>query len=496
MRKLKRFASRVPWARLFVLLILSLACCFATAIEPQTNPEYDGGALRKANSLSDVTAGTARTNLDVYSKDESDALAAQGTLRYYLQEASSGLATDGKGIELAATSPVTLASESPTLGTTIALLDQWITATGTPAVTMLDSGVYEVIGYFSKSGLPTVTLIYELWVVRTDGSAGELIASSSIITLPTGTVTQSRDIANITVSSAVTILATDRLLLKLYGYQSAAPATAFAIWYGGAVSSYFGVSISPRNFLRTDGSNPNTAATVRTNLGLGTLSTQAADNAAITGGVATLTALDCDDVDGVDVSAASAAVTAHLASSTNPHGTTLRQTGVSTLAGASFTASVALNDNYISGDGGNEGFKVSPSGTGYYKGFNTGATLWSVGATTGTVATFTVATWSLTANTYCGTIFVEVVGSNVTGQSERWAGEFSLVSNGSAITVTPSDTITGSTTSTISTMADVTFTIDKSGTSCSLLMYMASANARYMITTRYAGYGMNLISVP
>lgn len=304
-----------------IVLVLALFSTLWLMGAGGTKFGYD--ALRKDLNLSDLRdASTSRTNLDVYSKTETDNLAAQSTLRYYFQEINSGLSTASKDLELFATSPVAVqASEAITLGTSNALLDQWITATNTPNLTTLVSGYYEIEGYLSKTGAGTAYVIPELWFFSTDGATGTFIASGATVTI-TGVVSATLYSSRISVPTAVSVGVTDRLVVKLYGYRSGV--AGLTIWYGGVTDSFFGVPISPRNFLRTDGSNGTSgiitnigglsSTTIRAEIdadvataqasvdahiasngaevhGLGTMSTQSASAVSITSGTASLTSL-------------------------------------------------------------------------------------------------------------------------------------------------------------------------------------------------------------
>lgn len=196
-----------------------------------------------------VLASEARTNIDVYSKSESDAMVAQSNLRYYFTESSSDVA----GFEAFAVSPVVAqASEAITLGTSNALLDQWITPPNKPNITTLLSGVYEASGYLSKTGAGSMYMTLEFWVYDSVGSPKFLVASSAPFVF-SGVVVQQLVSPRFSAAAASTILATDRLAVKLYGYRSGVAAATF--WYGGVSDGYFSVVISPRNYARTDGSN-------------------------------------------------------------------------------------------------------------------------------------------------------------------------------------------------------------------------------------------------
>lgn len=236
-----------------LILLLALLCCaaLATADQPMFAPR-DPGAARTGDldDLSGVTnASTARSNLDVYSKTETDALAAQSSLRYYFDETSSDIV----GYESFATSPVLIqASEALALGTTLALLDTWITPPNTPNLTTLVTGEYEVEGYMSKSGAGTAYTIMELWSRNLAGTE-TFIASSTQSSLVGVVSSPQLGVLRFSVGTAVTLADTDRLVVKLYGYRSGV--AALTLWYGGATSAFFGVPISPRNFMRIDGSN-------------------------------------------------------------------------------------------------------------------------------------------------------------------------------------------------------------------------------------------------
>lgn len=242
-----------------LILLMALLCCaaLATADQPMFAPR-DPGAARTGDldDLSGVTdAATARSNLDVYSKTESDELAAQSTLRYYFKEENS----DVEGYEAFATAPMLIQASDPiTLTTSLALIDAWITPQNTPHLTTLVSGIYEVEGYMSKTGNGTAYTIMELWSRNTEGTE-TFIASSTTSTLTGVIASPVLGILRFSVTEPVELAATDRLVVKLYGYRGAVTA-GLVLWYGGATSAFFGVPISPRNFLRLDGSNAGAAA--------------------------------------------------------------------------------------------------------------------------------------------------------------------------------------------------------------------------------------------
>jgi len=306
---------------IFFLFLGAIAFClpdlFGYSVEADKN--FDWGANRKSKNLSDVASATvARENLDVYSRTESDALAAQSTLRYSFTETNSDIATDSVTYEYMATSSSAIqASESLSLALTNSLLDAWVTPAGTPNLDKLVAGKYEVEFYFSKTGPGTANLYTELWGFAADGATGTIVASSAV-TILSGTIDKQLSISRITLLMDAQMLHSDRLALKLYGYRSGV--ASITIWYGGTTDSFFGVPISPRNFLRVDGSNADTAAEVRTNIGLGSMSTQNADTVAITGGVATLTGLEMN------------------------------------------AGNIDLNGNYLSGDGDSEGISIDIDG--------------------------------------------------------------------------------------------------------------------------------------
>ena len=205
--------------------------------------------LAEGGSGSGSAAG-ARTNFDVYSKEETDNLAAQSTLRYYLQD----VASDIGGYEGFATAPIIVqASEAmAAIGTTYTLLDQpHLTPLGTPNITTLVSGVYEVTDYYSKTGGGDITLAYEFWIRNLAGT--ERFVATSSATLLQGTLTKYQVNSDIVVSVATTTASTDRLVLKAYALRTSA--ATLTRWYGDATSGFFGVLISPRNFARTDLSN-------------------------------------------------------------------------------------------------------------------------------------------------------------------------------------------------------------------------------------------------
>jgi hypothetical protein len=245
---MKRFIS--------TLLLVALAgSVFAST--PAPSP-FDPTAARK--TLSNVVPATGRAALDVYSKEESDALAAQSTLRYYFNEASSDIA----GFEAFATSPVAVqAGEAKTLGTSIALVDQWITPVNTPNLTTLVSGIYEMEMYFSTTGAGSAYIVPELWIYTAAGAEKQHVATDSVKII-SGAQTKDLQTFRFSVPAAVSLASTDRLVVKLYAYR--AGVQSLVIWYGGATDAFFGVPISPRNFLRTDGSNPSDLATVKNNL--------------------------------------------------------------------------------------------------------------------------------------------------------------------------------------------------------------------------------------
>jgi len=202
-----------------------------------------------ASSANFSDTSTTRTNLDVYSKAESDNLAAQSALRYYFNEPASDIAS----FESFATAPVSVqASETWVIQTTSTLVDQWVTPVGTPHLTTLVTGVYEVVGYMSKTGPGTIYTTMELWSCATDGSSPSFIATSSSSSI-SGTVDKAVGIVNFTLSIPVSLVDTNRLIVKLYAYRVGVG--GLTLWYGGNTNAYFGVPISPRNFMRVDGSN-------------------------------------------------------------------------------------------------------------------------------------------------------------------------------------------------------------------------------------------------
>lgn len=209
-----------------------------------------------------VASSSVRTDLDVYSRDEVDALTAQSTLRYYFDETSSDIV----GYESFATSPVMVqASDAITLTTSLAQIDAWVTPANTPNLTTLVTGIYEVELFFSKTGVGDSTIITELWS-RDTGGTETFIASSTAHTLSGVISSPVLEVLRFSVSAPVTVASTDRLVVKMYGYRGAATA-GLVLWYGGVTGGFFGVPISPRNFMRVDASNADLAE-AQSNLGI------------------------------------------------------------------------------------------------------------------------------------------------------------------------------------------------------------------------------------
>lgn len=225
-------------------------------------PAKTNGELMLTTGVNASDAAAVRTNLEVYSKNESDDLAAQSTLRYYISEAADAVIA---GYEQLKTSPITVqASETLAVGTTQTLLDAWISPIGTPNITMLSSGIYEVESYISKSAGANITCTMEFWTRNLAGV--ETFVASSAPTLFNVAAAVQPGFFRFSVASAITIVNTDRLVLKLYGIRAGAPVSSLTLWYGGVTDAFFGIPISPRNFMRTDASNAS-AATALVNLG-------------------------------------------------------------------------------------------------------------------------------------------------------------------------------------------------------------------------------------
>jgi len=250
---------------LFLLTVCSIAACWAGGPElPPSLAEIPGlgtmavvdSPVPVANGGTGVTdAAGARAAFDVYSKAETDSLAAQSTLRYYFDETDS----DVVGYEAFATAPVAVqASEAITLATSSALIDVWITPANTPNVDTLVTGIYEIEQYITKTGNGTSNLIAELWS-RDTGGTETFIATSSAIAESGIISTPKLIFPRFSIEAPVTLAHTDRLVVKLYGYRGAV-ASGLVIWYGNSTGSFFGVPISPRNFMRIDGSNAEAAA--------------------------------------------------------------------------------------------------------------------------------------------------------------------------------------------------------------------------------------------
>ena len=274
------------WILIIILLLASVAICFAKAprvnegIDPRLpnaigiNPSVWRAAMdvfKTSDAVSSSGAGIAttafRTAADVYSKAESDGLAAQSSLRYYFQEVDSDIV----GYESLASTPLLVQTTGTpvtlTSTTDWALIDKWVTGTGTPNIATLTQGEYLIHLHFTKTTMTGAYTAFETW--SKDAAGVETFIASSPAAL--NSITAVTDYDDTFTVAATAFNRMNRLVVYQYGKKASGGADpVITNYYGQPTEGYFGVPISPRNFLRTDGSNPSDAATVRTNLGLGT----------------------------------------------------------------------------------------------------------------------------------------------------------------------------------------------------------------------------------
>ena len=204
------------------------------------------------------SAAGARTNLNVYSKSETDdAIAGSvGLLRYYVQQASTGSDISGYGYLQTYANPINGASASYNIFyMTPTQLFAEVSASGTPEVTVSKAGVYPCFLTGARSGLLDVALLATAWK-RTVAGVETQIASSSWVTVATSS--SALISLPMTAVSEVVWDPTDRVVFKLYGERTGGfiGTSTLSLYFGESYPSYFTFNVGREGaYARRDLSN-------------------------------------------------------------------------------------------------------------------------------------------------------------------------------------------------------------------------------------------------
>ena len=242
-------------ANLYLKMAVASNTFLTQSIGSATYMPLSGGTFTACVFLATTTPCVEPTA--IVPRDYVDQIAGQNSLRYYFSQTDDPIIA---GYEKFATAPEAIqTSDGPiTVNAAITLLDTWITPANTPNITTLLSGIYEINQFFTKTGGGVdITYRYEMWTRNTVGTMTFVATSSSAIL--SGTITTPTIIRCIlSVPAAVTIAATDRIVIRAYASRSGAATTT--IWYGSITEGFLSFLISPRNFARTDFSNISASA--------------------------------------------------------------------------------------------------------------------------------------------------------------------------------------------------------------------------------------------
>lgn len=226
-------------------------------VDGAVTPAKTDGTFMQTDGSNASAAATVRAALGVYSIDEVDKINRQNTIQYFFTEIATG------AYELFANlPPVAQASDPITLGTTgYALVDAWVTPYGEPRITVIPAGQYTASIWLSKSG-STASYFKAEWYSRTPAGVETFIASSSE-KLITGTLAlPTEQLLHFNPSVQAIIGINDMLVIKLYSYRSAGVAAGCSLWYGNGTSGSFGAPISTSRYMRVDGGNASTTASL------------------------------------------------------------------------------------------------------------------------------------------------------------------------------------------------------------------------------------------
>ncbi|KKL18930.1 hypothetical protein LCGC14_2470600, partial [marine sediment metagenome] len=152
-------------------------------------------------------------------------------------------------------------------------LVNFITPANEPGVLQIEAGVYNMHVHAEKTaGSSTVDGIYWELYKREVSTVETLLGTSEISSAVT---VKAPFNMHLVLSSAVTLAATDRLLIKFYANLSGGAGATVALYQEGTTDSYFSFQVTSNIlsnvFLRQDDNlaSLNNAGTSRTNLGLG-----------------------------------------------------------------------------------------------------------------------------------------------------------------------------------------------------------------------------------
>lgn len=193
--------------------------------------------LRKYESVLDEFS-----KMEFVSKEYVDLAVASLELNEFFTSTASDIGGIYKTMTEAEASAGTVVSPGVTSATTTAAFN-FATVSGSPHLTRLVAGIYDVHAHLLKTGTRNVTAYCEMYN-RVLAGTETLLGTSSIVG-PLTTVSTFYDVY-MTLSAEVALLVTDRLVLKWYMITDGAPAgssTTMTMTVGGTSDSHLSISI-------------------------------------------------------------------------------------------------------------------------------------------------------------------------------------------------------------------------------------------------------------
>ena len=194
-------------------------------------------------------------------------LPTTGTLTYMLANLASDIATYRQAVSLNSYVVGALGTITTSVGTTATLMGSFATNVGFPNITTIPVGI--ITGHFDvqkSTGAQAYWTYFEIYK-RTSGGVETLIATSDLSTQETlNTVINTT--LNASVSSPITLLSTDRIVMKVYGTILTGPNRDVNLLYDDSTSARIelpSATVDATNFV------PYTGATKNVNLGTNTI---------------------------------------------------------------------------------------------------------------------------------------------------------------------------------------------------------------------------------
>jgi hypothetical protein len=440
------------------------------------NEGFDAGAVR-------ATDPRNSDNEPLATEEYANQLAAENSLRYYFSQVTA--ATGGYELFLEEPISAVASSASTTVGADWTLFDGYITATNSPGIDMLETGVYEIHRHVAKAAGSDAQVAFELWS-RTVGGTETFIGSSAA-ELVTGDNAITEVSVSITVATPVTLALTDRLVLKQYGKRATAPDVAMQSWYGGAYQGYFGVPVSSLNFMYRDGSNASTTVSLS-----GRLNVTGPINGA--GSVASTSYVDVDH--GQSQAQHGCTVVASEARITTVGGGLIQ--GATQVASAGATADNQFGVVNASGPVtiGSRTL-VLVGGSSFSKTYTSSFITEVAVNPNASVATYAIASFVLGTNDYKAIVKVEAMGAtadNIGGTGvEAWVAYYAADNNSGTINWIASQSVMTSVTgSALEDMVDPTVTLTADGVTITVNFFAPAVYSRYLLRVSGVGYGLNV----